>query len=74
MLFGSVTQSVQLLAAPWTVAHEASLPMEFSRQEYWSRLSFATAGHLPNLGIEPASRLLHRQADSSLLESPGKPL
>ena len=23
-------------AAPWTVAHQAPLPMEFSRQEYWN--------------------------------------
>ena len=27
---------VWLLVAPWTVAHQAPLPMEFSRQEYWS--------------------------------------
>ena len=25
---------VQLFAAPWTVTHQAPLPMEFSRQEY----------------------------------------
>ena len=30
---------VQLFTAPWTVAHQA-LSMEFSRQEYWSRLPF----------------------------------
>ena len=29
--------------------------MEFSRQEYWSGLPFPTPGHLPDLGIEPAS-------------------
>ena len=28
---------VQLFATPWTVAHQAPLSMEFSRQEYWSR-------------------------------------
>ena len=27
---------VQLLATPWTVAYQAPLSMEFSRQEYWS--------------------------------------
>ena len=27
-------------AAPWTVAHQAPLSMEFSRQEYWSGLPF----------------------------------
>ena len=26
----------------WTVARQASLSMEFSRQEYWSRLPFPT--------------------------------
>ena len=27
---------VQLFVTPWTVAHQVSLSMEFSRQEYWS--------------------------------------
>ena len=27
---------VWLLATPWTAAHQAPLPMGFSRQEYWS--------------------------------------
>ena len=27
---------VQLFATPWTVAQQAPLSMEFSRQEYWS--------------------------------------
>ena len=27
-------------ATPWTVAHQASLSMELSRQEYWSELPF----------------------------------
>ena len=26
----------RLFATPWTVAHQASLSLEFSRQEYWS--------------------------------------
>ena len=25
-----------LFVTPWTVAHQAPLSMEFSRQEYWS--------------------------------------
>ena len=29
---------VWLLATPWTAAYQASLPMGFSRQEYWSGL------------------------------------
>ena len=32
----SVPQCVQLFVTPWTVAHQASLSMEFLRQEYWS--------------------------------------
>ena len=31
---------VQLFATTWTVAHQASLSMEFSRQEYWSGFPF----------------------------------
>ena len=31
---------VQLFETPWTVAHQAPLLMGFSRQEYWSGLSF----------------------------------
>ena len=31
---------VRLFATPWTVAHQAPLSIEFSRQEYWSGLPF----------------------------------
>ena len=34
---------------------QAPLSMEFSRQEYWSRLPFPTPGDLPDPGIKPAS-------------------
>ena len=37
---------VQLFATPWTVAHQAPLSMEFSRQEYWSRLPVPSPGDL----------------------------
>ena len=46
---------VQLFVTPWTVAHQAPLPMEFSRQEYWTRLPFPSLGDLPDPGIEPES-------------------
>ena len=49
---------VQLLAAPWTIAHQASLPMEFSRQEYSSGLPFPSPGDLPSPGNEPESLAL----------------
>ena len=37
----------------WTVARQAPLSMGFSRQEYWSGLSFPSPGDLPNSGIKP---------------------
>ena len=40
---------------PWTVGCQAPLSMGFSRQEYWSRLSFPSPEHLPDPGIEPVS-------------------
>ena len=40
---------------PWTVARQAPLPMEFSRQEYWSGLLFPTPGDLLDPGMEPLS-------------------
>ena len=46
---------VPLLVTLWTVAHWAPLSMGFSRQEYWSELSFPPPGDLPNPGIEPLS-------------------
>ena len=45
--------------------------MEFSRQEYWSRLLFPSPGNLPMPGTEPGSPAL--QVESSLSEPPGKP-
>ena len=42
-------------ATPWTVVHQAPLPMESSRQEYWSGLPFPSPGDLPDPGIELAS-------------------
>ena len=54
----------------WTVAHQAPMSMGFSKQEYWSGLPFPPPGDLPDPGIKPAVPAL--QADSLLLESPGK--
>ena len=44
---------VQLFVTPWTVAHQARLSMEVSRQESWSGLPFPPPGHLPDPGMEP---------------------
>ena len=60
---------------PWTVACQAPLSAEFSRQEYWSGLPFPTLGHLPDPGVEPmslASSILSGEFFNIAL--PGKPL
>ena len=50
--------SVQLFATPWTIACQATLSLEFSRQEYQSGQPFPSPGYLPNRGIEPRSPAL----------------
>ena len=55
-----------------TVARQAPLSMEFSRQEYWSGLPFPSPGDLPDARTEPGSPT--QQPDSLLSEPPGKPL
>ena len=45
---------VRLLATPWTVARQAPLSMDFSRQEYWSGLPFPSPGGLPDHTGSPA--------------------
>ena len=66
-----VAQSCPTLAIPCTVARQAPLPMDFSRQEYWSGLPFPSPGNLPYPGIEPESPAL--QADSLPSKPPWKP-
>ena len=46
---------VWLFVTPWTVACQALLSVECSRQEYWSGLPYPTPGNLPNSGIQPRS-------------------
>ena len=46
---------VQLFATPWTAAHQTPLSVEFSRQDYWSGLSFLPPGDLPHPRVEPVS-------------------
>ena len=64
-----VTQTCALFATPWTVAHQAPLSMEFSRQEYWSELPCPSPGDLPDPEIEPRSPSW--KADSLLSNLPG---
>ena len=58
------------LATLWTVAHQAPLSIEFSRQEYWSGLPFPPPGDRPNPGIEFESPAL--QAEALTSEPQGK--
>ena len=37
---------VQLLATPWTAAHQAPPSMGFSRQEYWSGVPLPSPGKM----------------------------
>ena len=45
--------------------------MEFSRQEYWSRLPFPTSGDLADLGIEPACLMSPALASRFFTTAPG---
>jgi len=56
---------------PRTVAYQAPLSIEFSRQKYWSGLPCPPPGDLPDPGIEHS--FLTLQADSLPTEPTGKP-
>ena len=66
---GIVTESCPTLVTPWTVAHQVSLSMGFSRKEDWSVLPFPSPGDLPNPGtiisFIPGSLLHCRQSLST---------
>ena len=62
MLSFSCSAVSNSFVSPLTLTHQAPLSMEFSRQEYWSRLPFHSPGYLPKPGIELTSPAW--QADS----------
>ena len=64
-----VAQSCPLFLTPQIVACQASLSMEFSRQEHWSGLPFSSPEDLPDPGIQP--RCPASQADSLPFELQG---
>ena len=70
--FLASSSSIRLFVTPWTVAYQAPLSMEFSRQEYWSGQPVLSPGNLPNPGIKTGSPAL--KVDSLPSEPPGKPL
>jgi len=53
----------------WTIDHQASLSMGFSRQEDWSELPFSSPGDYPDPGMEPVSPA----GRFFTTEPPGKP-
>ena len=57
---------------PHTVACQAPLFMEFSRQEYWSGFPFLSSGDLSDPGIKPRSPAM--QAYLLPSEPLGKPI
>ena len=59
-------------ASPWTVAFQAPLSMELSRQEYCNLYPIPSQGDLPDPGIKPGSLAL--QENSLPAELPGKAL
>ena len=59
---------------PWTVACQAPLSIEFSRQEYWIGLPFPAPGDHPNPAFQPLSPAsLAFQVDFYCLSHQGSP-
>ena len=48
-----VAQACLSLCAPWTVARQAPLSMDFSRQEYWRGWPFPVQGTFPTQELNP---------------------
>ena len=63
-----------LTVASWTLAHQAPLSMEFSRQEYWSGLPFPTPGDLPDPGMESSSLVSPARAGGFFTTAPPREL
>ena len=64
---------IRLFVAPRTTALQAPLPMEFSRQEYWSDFPCPPPGDLPHPETEPTSLMSPALVAISLpLMQPGK--
>ena len=65
---------VQPFVTPWTLAHQASLSMGFSKQEYWRGLPFPPPGDLPNPAIKSESLVSPALAGGFFTTKPlGKP-
>ena len=65
-----MSQRTPTLCNPGTVAYQAPLSMEFSRQEYWSRLPFPTPGDPLDPEIELESLVPPALAGGSFTTAP----
>ena len=69
---------VWLFGIPWTVGCQTPLSMEFSRQEYWSRLPFPSPGdfHIPRMesGSPTFRQILYQCASWESLPGYSSPL
>ena len=64
---------VQIFVTLWTIAHQAPLPMGFSRQEYWVGCHAFLHDIFPTQGSNPCLLcLLHKQVGSLRLAPPGR--
>ena len=82
LIFWIVNQHACLVAwvvsdcfvTPWIVARQAPLPMQSSRQEYWSGLPCSPLGNRPDPRVESTSSVSSvSQADSLPLNHQGRP-
>ena len=56
-----VAQLCLTLCNPWTIPQQTPLSMEFSRQEYWSGMSFPS----PKVNIDGVNRIAERHRPDS---------
>ena len=74
-MLGSAAAVVSDSVTPWVVVGQAPLSMGCSREESWGGLLCPLAGDLPDPGLNLHFLcVLHWQAGSLPLASPGKPI
>ena len=64
---------IQLCVAPWTVACQAPLPLEFYRQEYWCGVSSSRGSFWPRdqtCILRSGRRILHQLSNLPVLANP----
>ena len=74
---GKSLSRVQLLATPWTAAHQAPPSMGFSRQEYWSGVPLPSPNQHDfhankNMCHENTDRIIMMEINSLMMEPKGQ--